>query len=79
MFKDGQPGTVKYHLLPNFLLAGYQAQQKTIAAQADKIEAQAEEMRRQKDVNAALEARLRRIEALLRNQSGIASVASKGP
>ncbi len=32
--KDGQPETVKYHLLPSFLLAGYQAQQNTIAAQA---------------------------------------------
>jgi hypothetical protein len=35
--KDGQPETVKYHLLPTFLLAGYQAQQKTIAAQANEI------------------------------------------
>jgi len=42
---------VKYHLLPTFLLAGYQAQQRTIAAQAEKIE--------------ALEARLRRLETLL--------------
>jgi len=51
VFKDGQPETVKYHLLPSFLLAGWQAQQQTIAAQADKIE--------------ALEARLRRLEAAL--------------
>ena len=28
--KDGTPETVKYHLLPNFLLAGYQSQQQTI-------------------------------------------------
>jgi trimeric autotransporter adhesin len=49
--KDGTPETVKYHLLPSFLLAGYQAQQTTIATQADKIE--------------ALEQRLRRLEALL--------------
>jgi Chaperone of endosialidase len=51
VFKDGQPETVKYHLLPTFLLEGWQAQQKTIAAQAEKIE--------------ALEARLARLEALL--------------
>ena len=49
--KDGQLKTVKYHLLPSFLLAGYQAQQKTIASQADRID--------------ALEERLRRLEALL--------------
>ncbi len=63
--KDGSVETVNYHLLPSFLLAGYQAQQKTIAAQAEKIEAQAYEMRRQKEINAALEARLARLEALL--------------
>jgi hypothetical protein len=51
VFKDGHPETVKYHLLPSFLLAGYQAQQKTIEAQADKIE--------------ALEERLRKLEAAL--------------
>jgi hypothetical protein len=56
--KDGSAETVKYHLLPSFLLAGYQAQQNTIAAQAD-------ELRQQKEVNASLEARLTRIEALL--------------
>jgi hypothetical protein len=39
VLKDGQPETVKYHLLPTFLLAGWQAQQKTIAAQAQKIDA----------------------------------------
>jgi hypothetical protein len=49
--KEGRPNGVKYHLLPSFLLAGYQAQQNTIAAQAEKIE--------------ALEDRLRRLEALL--------------
>jgi len=49
--KDGTPETVKYQLLPSFLLAGWQAQQKTIAAQSEKIE--------------ALEARLRRLETLL--------------
>src|SRR5690242_13943639 len=65
VFKDGQPETVKYHLLPTFLLEGWQAQQKTIAVQADKIEALSSEARRQKEVNAALEARLARLEAAL--------------
>ena len=36
---EGQPETVKYHLLPTFLLAGYQEQQRVIAAQADRISA----------------------------------------
>jgi hypothetical protein len=49
--KDGSAETVKYHLLPSFLLAGYQAQQKTIAAQADEI--------------AELKQRLAAIEAML--------------
>jgi len=62
---DGAPETVKYHELPTFLLAGYQAQQKTIEAQAEKIEALSEDVRQQKDVNAALEARLRRLETSL--------------
>jgi hypothetical protein len=56
--KEGQPNGVQYHLLPPLLLAGYQAQQNTIAAQA-------EELRQQKAINAALEARLSRLEALL--------------
>jgi hypothetical protein len=30
--EDGQPETVKYHLLPSFLLAGYQQQHKVIQA-----------------------------------------------
>jgi len=34
---EGQPETVKYHLLPSLLLAGYQRQQEIIAAQADKV------------------------------------------
>jgi hypothetical protein len=58
VFKDEQPETVKYHLLPSFLLAGYQAQQKTIEKQAD-------ELRQQKAINTSLEERLRRLEALL--------------
>jgi hypothetical protein len=37
--KDGKINTVKYHFLPPLLLAGYQAQQKTITAQTNKIDA----------------------------------------
>jgi hypothetical protein len=55
---EGTPETVKYHLLPAFLLAGYQGQQQTIAKQAGKIEAQAEKID-------ALEQRLRSLEAML--------------
>jgi hypothetical protein len=62
VFKAGQPETVKYHLLPSFLLAGYQAQQKTIAAQAAEIAA----LRERVTATEALEERVRRIEALLR-------------
>jgi hypothetical protein len=55
--KDGSAETVKYHLLPNFLLAGWQAQQNTIATLRD-------EVRQQKEVNASLEARLATLEAV---------------
>ncbi len=63
VFNDkGAPETVKYHLLPSFLLAGYQQQQKTIAALKD-------DARREKEAHAAqiasLEQRLRAIEAML--------------
>jgi hypothetical protein len=61
VFKDGQPETVKYHLLPSFLLAGYQAQQKTIAAQADEIA----RLKERVAANEALEERLRKLEAAL--------------
>jgi len=63
--KEGKPETVKYHLLPSFLLAGWQTQQNTIVAQAAKIEVLSAEARRQKEANAALEARLARLEAAL--------------
>jgi hypothetical protein len=49
--KDGTPETVKYHLLPSFLLTGYQQQQGIIQAQAEQI--------------ATLEQRLRLIEVRL--------------
>jgi hypothetical protein len=37
--QDGTPETVKYHLLPSFLLAGYQQQQQIIAAQVAQMAA----------------------------------------
>jgi hypothetical protein len=56
--KEGQPETVKYHLLPSFLLAGYQLQQSTIAALSERDKQRTEKIE-------ALEERLRRLEALL--------------
>jgi hypothetical protein len=56
--REGSVETVRYHFLPPLLVAAYQAQQKTIAAQAA-------ELREQKKANAALEARLTRLEAAL--------------
>ena len=56
--KDGSAQTVKYHLLPSFLLAGYQAQQTTIAAMSEREKQQTEKID-------ALEQRLQRLEALL--------------
>ena len=56
---DGQTETVKYHLLPPFLLAGYQRQQQTIEAQAEQI--------------AALERRLTSIEAALARPGAMAA------
>ena len=65
VFKEGQPETVKYHLLPAFLLAGWQAQQKTIAAQAAKIDAQEEKTAAQARDIELLKDRLARIEAAM--------------
>jgi hypothetical protein len=59
VFKDGQPETVKYHVLPSLLLAGYQQQQRTIAAQAEHI--------------AALEARMRDLETRMLRLSSLAA------
>jgi hypothetical protein len=56
--KDGQPETVKYHLLPALLLNEYQRQQRTIAAQDERIKLQAEQM-------AALQRRLSALETRL--------------
>jgi hypothetical protein len=58
--KDGTVETVKYHFLPPLLLAGWQAQQKTIATQAEKIETQSGEIAELKERLAAIEAMLPR-------------------
>jgi hypothetical protein len=68
--EDGQPETVKYHLLPSFLLAAYQRQQQTIAAQAERAEQQREIIQAQRDEMAAVQQRLRRLEALLARDGG---------
>jgi hypothetical protein len=72
--QDGSVETVKYHLLPSFLLAGYQQQQKVVAAQADKIEQQAEHIKSQAGQLAAQEQRLRALEALLPRLTKAAAV-----
>jgi hypothetical protein len=59
--KDGQPETVKYHLLPSFLLAGYQQQQKVIERQAEEIKSQAEQLAAQEQRLRDLEARMSRL------------------
>jgi hypothetical protein len=56
--RDGQPETVKYHLLPSFLLAAYQQQSETVRSQSETIRGQAEQI-------AALERRLGMLEARL--------------
>ena len=56
---------MKYHLLPSFLLAGYQAQQKTIAAQANQI--------------AKLKQRLAAIEAMLQKDDQGRGTLGKWP
>jgi hypothetical protein len=63
--KDGTPETVKYHLLPSFLLAGYQQQQKIIETQAERDRQQQKTIEAQAEQLAALEQRLLAIEALL--------------
>ena len=37
VYKDGQPETVAYHLLPSLLLSAYQHDHATIAAQAEEL------------------------------------------
>jgi hypothetical protein len=56
--KDGSLQTVRYHLLPPLLLAGYQTQQKVISAQAREIATQANEIAALKERIASIEARL---------------------
>jgi hypothetical protein len=54
---DGQPETVKYHLLPSFLLAAYQEQHKTIRALTSLVAVQERRLR-------SLEAQLARLGAV---------------
>ena len=53
---DGQPETVKYHLLPSFLLAAHQRDHRSLQAMQELIAAQAQEI-------AALKRRLGLLEA----------------
>ena len=66
--EDAQPETVKYHLLPSFLLAGYQQQQRTIAAHEDRIRSQAALVREQQNL---IEAQQRQIAALEQRQRAL--------
>ena len=62
MFNErGQPEAVKYHLLPTFLLAGYQEQQRVIAEQAKRM--------------ATMEGRLMELEAQLARMETILPAA----
>src|SRR5665213_2186134 len=77
VFNDkGQPETVKYHLLPTFLLAAYRQDHKIIQQDHKVIHAQAEQIDRQREINraeadqvAALERRLNTIETRLARQA----------
>ncbi len=84
---EGQPETVKYHELPAFLLEGFQEQQRTIAAQAERLRqqqatmaAQAERIDRleaQAEDLADVKARLAAIEAMLQPAAITAASASR--
>jgi hypothetical protein len=63
--RDGQPETVKYHLLPALPLAVYQRQHQIIKAQAEQAERQHKIIQAQAEQMAALQRRLRLIEAQL--------------
>lgn len=73
---EGQPETVKYHLLPTFLLAGYQEQQRIVAAQAEALALQQARIDAQAQELAALEERLRSLEAAL-GQPAITTVSDR--
>lgn len=62
---DGQPETVKYHLLPALLLNEYQRQQKIIALQAEQAQQQRKTIQSQAEQMAALERRFSALEARL--------------
>lgn len=66
--RDGKPQTVKYHLLPTFLLAAYQRQQKTIVTQQEEIAALQRHLER-------LDARLVRSSVAHRHRAHRAHVA----
>ena len=61
--EKGKPETVKYHLLPTFLLEGFQEQQRVIAAQAGEIADLRAGMTVEHERMAALQARLDSAEA----------------
>jgi hypothetical protein len=75
--QDGTPETVKYHLLPSFLLAGYQQQQQTIAALTEQARQQQMTIQAQTEQMAAQERRLRTIEAMLAVSPRAASLVAK--
>jgi chitodextrinase len=64
---DGRPETVKYHLLPSFLLAAYQRQSETVRSQAEQAERQQKIIQAQAGEVADLQRRLAMIEARLAN------------
>jgi hypothetical protein len=67
---NGQTETVRYHLLPSFLLAAYQRQQMTIESQAEQIGALE---RRLSSIEAAL---ARRVAPVVRSSHAISSVGA---
>jgi hypothetical protein len=60
---DGQPASVRYHVLPAMLLNELQRQQRQLDAQASRLLEQAEHLRDQTRLIDELTARLSRLEA----------------
>ena len=60
---EGQPYSVRYHVLPAMLLNEVQKQQRTIEAQKARIESQTAQLAQQQQRMAALTARVERLEA----------------
>jgi len=65
--KDGQPETVRYHLLTPMLLNEVQKQQKVVAAQQDVIKTQQQQISNQQQEIETLQQRLDRLEAMVGN------------